>query len=78
MESLGGMVGSKLLNKIPDKYLKFAFAMFLMYAGINMLFLKCVVLFPLAYICKFIIYTVNVLLIIALNDLQKGRLKDIN
>lgn len=35
---IGGLVGSKLLNKVPDKYLKFAFAMFLIYASYNMLF----------------------------------------
>lgn len=33
----GGMVGGKLLNKLPDKYLKIAFAGFLIYASINML-----------------------------------------
>lgn len=35
---IGGFTGAKLLNKIPDKYLKLAFAIFLIYAGWNMLF----------------------------------------
>ncbi len=35
---IGGFTGAKLLNKVPDKYLKFLFAMFLIYAGWNMLF----------------------------------------
>lgn len=35
---IGGFIGAKLLNKIPDKYLKLAFAIFLIYAGWNMLF----------------------------------------
>ena len=30
---LGGIIGSKLLIKIPDKYLKIAFALFLIYAA---------------------------------------------
>ncbi len=34
---VGGLVGSKLLNKLSDKYLKIIFAMFLIYASINML-----------------------------------------
>lgn len=34
---VGGLVGAKLLNKIPDKYLKLAFTGFLIYAGLNML-----------------------------------------
>lgn len=33
----GGLVGAKILNKISDKYLKIAFALFLIYAGINMI-----------------------------------------
>ena len=35
---IGGFTGAKLLNKIPDKYLKLAFAIFLIYAGWKMLF----------------------------------------
>ena len=35
---IGGFTGAKLLNKIPDKYLKLAFAIFLIYAGWNLLF----------------------------------------
>ncbi len=34
---LGGLIGAKLLNKIPEKYLKLSFAGFLIYAGVNML-----------------------------------------
>lgn len=34
---IGGIVGAKLLNRLPEKYLKIAFAMFLVYAGINMI-----------------------------------------
>ena len=34
---IGGIVGAKLLNRLPEKYLKIAFAMFLIYAGINMI-----------------------------------------
>lgn len=34
----GGFVGAKLLNKVSDKYLKVAFAMFLLYASYNMIF----------------------------------------
>ncbi len=34
---LGGVVGAKLLNYLPEKYLKIAFALFLVYAGINMI-----------------------------------------
>lgn len=34
---LGGLVGAKLLNHLPEKYLKIAFALFLVYAGINMI-----------------------------------------
>lgn len=33
----GGLIGAKLLNKLSDKYLKLAFTVFLIYAGINML-----------------------------------------
>ena len=32
---LGGIIGSKLLIKIPNKYLKFAFILFLIYASIT-------------------------------------------
>ena len=35
---IGGLCGSKALNKVPDKYLKLIFAGFLIYAGFNMLF----------------------------------------
>ena len=35
---IGGIVGAKILNKIDDKYLKAAFIVFLIYAGINMIF----------------------------------------
>lgn len=35
---LGGFTGSKLLNVLSDKYLKLAFAAFLIYVGFNMLF----------------------------------------
>ena len=34
---IGGIVGAKLLNRLPEKYFKIAFAMFLVYAGINMI-----------------------------------------
>jgi len=34
---VGGFTGAKLLNKIPEKYLKIVFTIFLVYAGINML-----------------------------------------
>lgn len=34
----GGMAGAKLLNKLPEKYLKMAFIILLVYAGINMIF----------------------------------------
>lgn len=33
---LGGYVGSKLLKKVPDKYLKIAFTFFLVYVSIKM------------------------------------------
>ena len=32
---VGGLIGGKWLNKIPDKYLQIAFIIFLFYAGIN-------------------------------------------
>lgn len=35
---LGGIVGAKLLNYLPDKYLKIIFMLFLIYAGVNMIF----------------------------------------
>ena len=35
---IGGFTGAKLLNKVPDKYLKIAFAIFLIYASYNMIF----------------------------------------
>ena len=34
---IGGIVGAKLLNRLPEKYLKIALAMFFIYAGINMI-----------------------------------------
>ncbi len=34
---IGGMLGSKFLNRFSDKYLKIAFAAFLVYAGMNMI-----------------------------------------
>lgn len=34
---LGGFIGGKLLNKIPAKYLKISFIVFLFYAGISIL-----------------------------------------
>lgn len=33
----GGLVGGKLLNKIPAKYLKISFILFLLYAGISII-----------------------------------------
>lgn len=33
---IGGYVGSKLLKKVPDKYLKIAFTIFLIYVSIKM------------------------------------------
>lgn len=33
----GGIIGAKLLNHLPEKYLKIAFTLFLIYAGINMI-----------------------------------------
>lgn len=35
---VGGIIGGKLLNVIPERYLKIAFTIFLIYAGISMLF----------------------------------------
>ena len=34
---VGGFIGGKLLNKIPVKYLKISFIIFLFYAGIRMI-----------------------------------------
>ncbi len=34
---LGGIIGAKLLGRLPEKYLKIAFTLFLIYAGINMI-----------------------------------------
>lgn len=34
---IGGITGAKLLNKLPEKYVKIAFTIFLIYAGINMI-----------------------------------------
>ena len=34
---VGGIIGAKLLTKIPNKYLKIIFALFLVYAGISMI-----------------------------------------
>ena len=33
----GGIVGAKLLNKVPDKYFKIAFTVFLIYAAYKMI-----------------------------------------
>ena len=33
----GGIVGAKVLNKVPDKYLKVAFTIFLIYASYRMI-----------------------------------------
>ena len=35
---IGGILGASLLNKIPDKYVKIVFDLFLIYAGIKMIF----------------------------------------
>lgn len=35
---VGGVVGAKLLNKLPIKYLKIAFTVFLIYASYKMIF----------------------------------------
>ena len=34
---IGGVVGAKLLNKLPDRYLKIAFTIFLIYASYKMI-----------------------------------------
>ena len=34
---IGGIVGAKLLNKLPTKYLKIAFTIFLLYAAYKMI-----------------------------------------
>ena len=34
---VGGVVGAKLLNKLPEKYLKIAFTIFLIYASCRMI-----------------------------------------
>ena len=34
---VGGIVGAKLLNKLPEKYLKIAFTIFLIYASYKMI-----------------------------------------
>lgn len=34
---IGGVIGARLLNYLPEKYLKIAFTLFLIYAGINMI-----------------------------------------
>lgn len=34
---IGGILGATLLNKIPDKYIRIAFIVFLSYAGFRML-----------------------------------------
>ena len=34
---IGGIIGARLLNYLPEKYLKIAFTLFLIYAGINMI-----------------------------------------
>ena len=35
---IGGLVGGKLLNKISNKFLQIAFILFLLYAGVTMIF----------------------------------------
>ena len=35
--TIGGIVGAKLLNKLPEKYLKSAFTIFLIYAAARMI-----------------------------------------
>lgn len=35
---VGGYIGSKLLKKVPDKYLKIAFTIFLVYVSTRMIF----------------------------------------
>lgn len=35
---IGGFIGTKLLKKIPDQYLKLVFVLFLLYASYNMIF----------------------------------------
>ena len=35
---IGGIVGAKLLNKLPEKYFKIAFTIFLIYASYKMVF----------------------------------------
>lgn len=35
---IGSFIGSKILNKIPEKILKITFIIFLIYAGIKMIF----------------------------------------
>lgn len=34
---IGAIIGTKMLKKIPDKYLKILFIIFLLYAGINLI-----------------------------------------
>ncbi len=34
---IGGIIGAKLLNHLPEKYLKIVFVGFLIYAGLNMI-----------------------------------------
>ncbi len=34
---IGAILGTKLLKKIPDKYLKITFIIFLLYAGVNLI-----------------------------------------
>jgi len=36
---VGGIIGAKLLNKLPKKYLKIAFTIFLIYASYKMTFI---------------------------------------
>ncbi len=35
---IGGYIGAKLLKKVPDKYLKVAFTIFLLYVSFKMIF----------------------------------------
>ena len=36
--TIGGYIGAKLLKKLPEKYLKIAFTIFLIYVSIKMIF----------------------------------------
>ena len=36
--TIGGYIGAKLLKKLPDKYIKIAFTIFIIYASYKMIF----------------------------------------